>query len=35
MNKLEKILNIKYNEVKPETGKLLIAEPFLADAYFG
>ena len=35
MNKLDKILTIRYNEVKPEAGKLLIAEPFLGDAYFG
>ncbi len=34
MRKLEDILSIKTNDIKPEKGKILISEPFLGDYYF-
>ncbi len=34
MTKLDKILTIRYNNVKPAAGRLLVAEPFMVDFYF-
>ncbi len=34
MNDINKILDIKSNNIKPARGKLLIAEPFMGDYYF-
>lgn len=34
MKDLNKILQIRYNNVRPAAGKLLLAEPFLGDPFF-
>jgi putative transcriptional regulator len=34
MKDLSKILQIRYNNVRPAAGKLLLAEPFLGDPFF-
>lgn len=34
MTNLRNILNIKYNNIKPGPGKILVAEPFMNDYYF-
>ncbi len=34
MKDLNKILQIRYNNVKPASGRLLVAEPFLGDPFF-
>jgi putative transcriptional regulator len=34
MTNLRNILNIKYNNIKPAPGKILVAEPFMNDYYF-
>lgn len=34
MHKLDHILDIKYNGIRPDQGRVLISEPFTADFYF-
>ncbi len=34
MSELDKLLAIKYNNISPSPGKLLLSEPFLNDYYF-
>ncbi len=34
MTNIKNILNIKYNNIKPAPGKVLVSEPFMDDYYF-
>ena len=34
MSDLDKLISIKYNNIKPAQGKILLSEPFLRDYYF-
>ena len=34
MTNLKNILKIKYNNIKPAPGKVLVSEPFMDDYYF-